>query len=305
MKFKPTILTLILIGLLSICQKNLSAQNHYQNLTFLEFLNQKVENDTNFVRQLYMNLKFPLQARMYDMEGIVEFRIIIDDEKNCEISMVGLDWPFTNGITEIKKAVSQTKINRSQPFVTTLFVNYGYDAKEIQKASKDLHLWLYKNNTISIVEFKFPDKWFINGIWQYVAGIYKFNDKDVQNKLILKNDSTFVLTTFAVSPDQIIPNGMLSEIRGKYSDHGDLIKLYPSKSRLAVSTYKRNLKVVNKLSFISGNLTRKKTSLSPEVVVMGDFQKYESKVEIDLKKKVDNWGLALQNEKYFFYRWVR
>ena len=300
-----TILLLILIGLL-ISHENLLAQSQieYQNLTFSEFLNQKVENDTNFIRKLYMNLKFPLQARMYGMEGVVEFRIVNHDEQNFEILMIGLEWPFTNCTVELENAFIQTKIYRAESFVTTLFVNYGYDDNEIWKSSKNFYLGLYNNNTISIVQYKIPQYWHINGGYQYIAGAYKHTTADYQTKLILQKDSTFVMTTLKKSPNQLIPNGSITEIIGRYSDLGGSIKLYPTKSRLAITTIDQNLKVVKKQSVVSGNFLPIKTNEIHDVI-WGEYQNHQDKKEIELEKKVQNRGIALQNENHFFFRSVK
>ncbi len=298
---KITILLLIL-GLLTISQGNLLTQNPnaYQNLTFLEFLNQKVENDTNLIKQLYLNLKLPLQARMYEMEGVVEFRIFNHGPQKLEVSQIGMEWPFTNGKDELEKAFTQTKINRTQPFVTTLFVNFGYDDNEIWKSSKDYYLGLYNNNTISIMNYKVPDKWLINGAYQYVAGTYKHTTADYQSKLILQKDSTFVLTNLKKTQNQLIPNGSMTEVIGRYIDQGGSIKLYPTKSRLGITTIDQNLKVVKKQSVINGNFLPIKTYEIRDVI-WSEYQNHQDKKEIELEKKVRYQGIALQNENHFFF----
>ncbi len=150
---------LILVGLIFLLT-NLVAQNSdcYEKLDFKSFLAEKVENDTSLIRKLYKNIKYPIEAKKYETQGIVEVIILNNSEISTEVIQLNSKDIFPDVSKQIYSALNQVKIDRKKPFITRFYVNFDLDPfRYDSKDSKGFKFGLINDNMIVIREYIVPE----------------------------------------------------------------------------------------------------------------------------------------------------
>lgn len=137
----------------------ISAQNTdcYEYLTLKEFMETKLESDTNFVMEMYKNIKYPPVARENEVEGKIEVILMNHEYERLEVLILNQPLLFHSLEQEIQAALSNLKINQEVPFITRFYVIFSLDGLRYSRASyKQFHLGLYNDNTFNIVEYIVP-----------------------------------------------------------------------------------------------------------------------------------------------------
>jgi len=139
-------------------RKDTQSNNCYENLDFKSFLDEKVENDTSLIRELYKNIKHPIEAKKYETQGIVEVIILNNSEISTEVIQLNSNGIFPDVAKQIYSAINQVKIDRKKPFTTKLYVNFDLDPFRYKgKDFKEFSFGLINNNMIVIREYIIPE----------------------------------------------------------------------------------------------------------------------------------------------------
>lgn len=130
----------------------------YQNLAFKDFLAAKVENDTDFVRAVYSNIQFPVEARKIEAQAIIEVLLINHNEGELEIIQVTPDNHFAAQISNLKKAIPKVKLKRNEPFMTRFYIYFDIEPFRYRREEyKAFHLGLINYNMFTIQEYIVPE----------------------------------------------------------------------------------------------------------------------------------------------------
>lgn len=129
----------------------------YEYLSLKTFLATKIENDTNFVKQIYRNVKYPPLARENEIEGKIEVILMNHESEGFEVIILNQPLVFHSLEGQIKTALSNLKIDQAVPFVTRFYIIFSLDAARYPREMyKKFHLGLYNDNTFNIVEYILP-----------------------------------------------------------------------------------------------------------------------------------------------------
>ena len=129
----------------------------YEYITFKTFLNSKIENDTNIVKQIYGNITYPKLAKKNEIEGKVEVMLINHKDKKIEVILLNHPELFNSIENQIYAALENLEINQEHPFITRFNIVFGIDEFRYPKETYErFHLGLYNDNTFSILTYLVP-----------------------------------------------------------------------------------------------------------------------------------------------------
>lgn len=114
----------------------------------------KVENDTNFFRAVYTQLKYPVLARQNEVQGRIEVLFINHGEDQLEVIQLSPSYYFSSEISKLDNVLKNIKFDRSKPFMTRFFVYFQLDPFRYKK--KDFNEWLVNGDTIVFGEYNIP-----------------------------------------------------------------------------------------------------------------------------------------------------
>jgi len=149
----------LIFCLLFSSQNIIYSQNHssYEMLTFKRFLAHKVAIDTNFIKELYRNVKYPARAKDYHIEGMVEVMLINHNEEAIEIIEKNPFLTFKDLEQAVKKAVYDTEIDRKTPFITTFKIYFDLGADWYRRKDiKKFHLGLIDDEILIYTDYIIP-----------------------------------------------------------------------------------------------------------------------------------------------------
>lgn len=129
----------------------------YEYITFKTFLNSKIKNDTNFVKQIYGNITYPNIAKKQEVEGKVEVMLINHKDKKFEVILLNNPVLFNGIENQIYAALDNLEINQEHPFVTRFNVVFSINEfRYPREAYEKFHLGLYNDDTFSFLIYLVP-----------------------------------------------------------------------------------------------------------------------------------------------------
>ncbi len=152
---------LLLLITISIATLNgQSNSKEYLYISFNDFLDNYVENDTAFIQNLYSNLKYPYQARKDQIQTRIEIMIIDHGIGDFEVLILNQQSTFHEVKQQLTKALKSSKIKRIKPFITRFFIYYSLDHIAFPENIKMSRLGVYYGNSINIMDYNVPTIYF-------------------------------------------------------------------------------------------------------------------------------------------------
>lgn len=149
-----------IIGLLLFfnAKSDLTAQEIEQNYTYLslkQFMNNRIDNDTNLVKEIYRNITYPRLARDLEFEDLIEIIVFSHPDKEYEVIIKSQSILFNHLRRQIIKAFKKLNINQETPFVTRFKIRFDIDKPKYSQALLEkFHLGLVNYDTFSILDYK-------------------------------------------------------------------------------------------------------------------------------------------------------
>lgn len=151
------LLTIVVLLLALHTAQGQKSNDCYEYLTLKAFLQSKLENDTNFVRQVYRNVTYPKLAKAHEMEGKIEVMVISHADKSMEVVVLNHPLVFGGVEAQIHKAFSDMGIRQGHPFITRFYITFNLDALPYpNEIYQQFHLGLHNDDTVSILAYRIP-----------------------------------------------------------------------------------------------------------------------------------------------------
>lgn len=144
--FLPSIVGLLFIILTSTSSLNAQNQKCYEQISIKDFLYQKVDNDTNFIRAVYTQMEYPLLAKQNEIQARIEVLLIYHGDDQLEVIQITPSHYFSSEISKLSNILKNIKFDKSHAFMTRFFVYFQLDQFRYKK--KDFDGWLANSNTI-------------------------------------------------------------------------------------------------------------------------------------------------------------
>lgn len=127
----------LVIGLLINLIVEAQVDSSYNEITFLEFLNSHITNDSLMLREVHRNTSYPTRAREQEVEELVKIQIINHNENEVEFLFVRPSHPYFSTLPEqLKTTISPFLKNRKVPFKTYFYLHFDLLPTLYQKSDR-------------------------------------------------------------------------------------------------------------------------------------------------------------------------